>query len=279
MNDEFEQYQHLVEDNAWGIFQKTPTPLFIEKKSQGSIKIIFCNQAACDLLGYSLKEMIGKDPLSLVISEMPGYVVDSIQARIMRMGVAEAPELRYLKGDGNVTILKPHFIVLEANQNSLEVFVLTILKPLSQVHADKKTINELRSTIQEVTNQYHEKLEKEKDNRRKRLFNRCQWLKKTIIEADITESSIDKWKKTFIVYIDNIVRLEVSNFAKIKLIFTPTEKKIVGHLLNHLSIKQIASAMGVSENTVKNHRRSIRSKLHITNHKINLSEYLNKLYS
>ena len=58
---------------------------------------------------------------------------------------------------------------------------------------------------------------------------------------------------------------------------TPAEIDICNMIRNGLRTKEVAELRGVSLSTISRHREHIRRKLKITNHKINLTTYLQSL--
>lgn len=58
---------------------------------------------------------------------------------------------------------------------------------------------------------------------------------------------------------------------------SPVEIQISNMIKHGLSTKEIARIRGISPATVNRHRESIRRKLNITNRKVNLTSYLNKI--
>lgn len=75
----------------------------------------------------------------------------------------------------------------------------------------------------------------------------------------------------------NIVTPFVEGSQKVMSILSPVEVQICNMIKNGLSTKEIAHIRGISPATVNRHRESIRRKLELTNRKINLTSYLNKI--
>jgi DNA-binding CsgD family transcriptional regulator len=75
-------------------------------------------------------------------------------------------------------------------------------------------------------------------------------------------------------YLNDILSPFLQRFANAEIVLTPQEIKVAAMVKDGKTTKEIAGIMNVSEATINFHRQNIRSKLGLTNQKINLRSYL-----
>lgn len=94
----------------------------------------------------------------------------------------------------------------------------------------------------------------------------------------LKQRQMDDDQRTYLDVLETNLKNIVSPFAK-KLTsihdnFTPQEIKVADLIRDGKTVKEIASAFGVSESAINVHRQHIRNKLGLNNQKINLRTYL-----
>jgi DNA-binding NarL/FixJ family response regulator len=94
----------------------------------------------------------------------------------------------------------------------------------------------------------------------------------------LKQRQLDDDQRTYLDVLETNLKNIISPFAK-KLTsihdnFTPQEIKVADLIRDGKTVKEIASAFGVSESAINVHRQHIRNKLGLNNQKINLRSYL-----
>lgn len=77
--------------------------------------------------------------------------------------------------------------------------------------------------------------------------------------------------------LEDIITPFVEGNQKVMGKLSPVELQVANMIKHGLSTKEIAGMRGTSPATINRHRESIRRKLGITNHKVNLTSYLNNI--
>lgn len=123
---------------------------------------------------------------------------------------------------------------------------------IAQIEIDKKRMKEnIKVNIERVVFPILEKMKKENESHK---------------YADLLKNHLKNLTSTYGINITN---------GRIKL--TPREIEICNMVKAALSTKEIAGILDVSIQTVEWHRKKIRQKLGIVNHRINLGSYLHEL--
>jgi len=141
---------------------------------------------------------------------------------------------------------------LRNQKNNLEEANIALKVLLDKRHEDKKEMEEnVLTNVKEMMIPYFEKIRKTKLN----------VYQKTILS--ILES-----------YLNEIVSPFVRKMSKKYLDLTPTEIEIIYLIRYGSDSKEISDIMGLSPQTIYNHRKNIRRKLGIDNKKTDLRSYL-----
>lgn len=94
----------------------------------------------------------------------------------------------------------------------------------------------------------------------------------------LKKKRLDNEEKTYLDILETNLLNIISPFAKrltsIREQFTPQEIKVANLIREGKTVKEIAAALGVSDNAINLHRQHVRNKLGLNNKKINLRTYL-----
>jgi DNA-binding NarL/FixJ family response regulator len=159
--------------------------------------------------------------------------------------------------------LKPDVILLDVNMP-----VLNGLEALKMIIEDMPDVKVLMLTVNDNDNQLFEALKSGakgyllKDLLPNELltFIHMVYRGESIISGQMASKIIENMKRP------NDTGIPQTNLAVGKMdVLTKREKEILTQVMKGLTNREIASALFISENTVKNHLRNIMEKLHMNN--------------
>jgi PAS domain S-box-containing protein len=252
--------------------------------------IIDANEALNRLFGYEGEDLRGRLATDFIVPEKRPFTDERMRTRTV--GAYETLGLRKdgstfpievnpreFDNDGkririsavrDMTVWKKAEQQVKEYQNHLEQLVEERTKELRMKSINLEEINIALKVLLEQ----REKDKTELEN--KILFN----VKKLVLPYldFLKRKKLDDEQKIYLDVLEANLKNIISPFAK-KLIsihatFTPQEIKIADLIREGKTVKEIALALGVSENTTNSHRQHIRGKLGLNNQRINLRTYL-----
>ncbi len=246
--------------------------------------LTYVNIRLCDMLGYSLEEMVGKNVEAFLDRNNRQILRENY--RIRRRGGSDSYELSWSRKDGSriATIMSPKPLYDEEGRFTGSYSVVTDVSLMKETEAALKRREqelEIKTQSLEEANTALRVLLKRREEDKKELEQR--------ILANIREMVspyIGKLKRSRIgdrqrVYLD----LLESNLAELTAPFadtlsrtfrklTPAEIRVAALVREGRANKQIADILAISPRTVEFHRDRIRRKLGLTHGKTNLRSFL-----
>jgi len=246
--------------------------------------LTYVNIRLCDMLGFSLEEMVGKKVEAFLDRKNRKILKENYRQR--RRGRSDSYELAWSRKDGtqiatimspkplyddeglfigsysvitDVTLLKRTEAALRQREQELETEAMKLEEAntalrvlLKRREEDKKELEErILASIRELVTPYIDKLKRGRMSERQRVY------------LEILESHLGDLTAPFA---DTLSR----TFQKL----TPAEIQVAALVREGKLNKQIADILALSPRTVEFHRDRIRRKLGLTHRKTNLRSFL-----
>ena len=254
-----------------------------------------------DILGFRAEEIVGKTPFDLMPDEERDRVYDifnNIAAKhlpfdcleninrhkngrhviLETSGVptfnAEGKFTGYRGIDRNITQRKQTEIALKRAHDELEH---RVQERTRELEIEKSNLEEANIALQVLLETRQEDKKELADNI---LANVNEMI--TPYFKKIKRTKLDVQQKTILSIIESCINEIISPFSrKIPLKYsslTPTEIHIANLIRHGINSKDIAEMMGLSPQTIYNHRKNIRKKFGLENMKTNLRSHLISIY-
>jgi PAS domain S-box-containing protein len=246
-------------------------------------RIIYANDKAVDMLGYSLTELLGCSPLEF-LDKANQKIMNDQQKEIGGAGRGSY-ELTWTRKDGQKihTIMSPRDIFAENGTYKGTFSVITDITSRKQLeHSLSKQAKELQlksQNLEELNTALKVLLRKREEDslvqQEKVLANMNQLVAPTM--EKIKQTQLNKNQQVLIDILESNLAEIVSSFSKslsTTYLLTATELQIANLLKQGKTSKEMAKILHLSLKTIHTHRRNIRKKLGLSGKKENLRAYL-----
>jgi len=253
-----------------------------------SMPLIYTSAVFEKITGYSDENALGRNCRFLQGNDRKQKGVKTIRDALIARKACTV-ELRNYKKDGSLFWNEVHLSPVFDSRGTLTHYIgvqTDITKRVEAEHELKDMQKHLKKLVKERTNELQEK-----NIALKELISQIQQEKQKLTDQVIEnvdnlvlpmlkklKARSDQKEKTYIDLIEkNLLEITREFGAKIsrKLYsLTPREIEICNLIRSGLGTKEIAEELHVTPSTLENQRNSIRKKLGISNHKINLTSYL-----
>jgi len=274
-----QRYRGLFESAMIGIFQSTPGG-----------KYVSVNPAYAKIHGYSTpEEMVRevKDIRSTI------YVNPENQAEYVRLLEAEDRvrdlEVEALRKDGSRVWVSMTVRAIKDKEGHIEYFEgmiqdITDRKAAAEALRKREEEIEVKSVHLEEVNTALRVILRQREEHEKDMENTILGNVQKIILPYIEKlkaGHLGQAQKALLGIIESELKNAVSPFLQkltaVYARFTPAEIQVADLVKSGKSTKEIAELLSIGTGTVDTHRKSIRSKLALSNKKINLQTYLRSL--
>ncbi|MGD9243483.1 MAG: PAS domain S-box protein [Desulfobacterales bacterium] len=257
----------------------------------------FSNNSVKNILGYEIREILGKEAFDLIHKEDRKSVQKWFQkAKKQKRGwrgsvirwqhkdksirfletIAEpilddkGNLIGYLGIDRDVTARKLSEMALQKAHNELQEKTI-------RLEAQKNSLEEINTTIKVLLKKRKEdKIEIEKN-----VMTNVKELVEPYFEK-IKKTKLDDQQRALLNIVESNINEIVSPFTRTMslkyLKLTPTEIRIANLISHGSSTKEIAEIMNVSPRTIETHRKNIRRKIGLDRKRANLRSHLLSLY-
>jgi PAS domain S-box-containing protein len=273
------QFRSIVENTIDGI-------IIINEDS----KIIYANEGAKKISGYSPEEVIGKDFSAYLDEDSKTLSVDRYKRRQKGEDVPNIYEVVLVRKDGvNRTIKVSASAFKEAAGQNRTVVIFSDVTELKQAEdALKRKDQEQDAKIRHIEEAntalrifLRQKDEDKQDFQTKVLSNVKELVLPFLDKLKITE--MNDTQKAYVDILETNLNEIISPFlgtvTSQYLNFTPREIQIANLIRAGKPTKEIARLIGVTKSTIDLHRNHIRNKMGLNNKKVNLRSYLLSLSS
>ncbi len=250
-----------------------------------------------DILGYRAEDIIGKTPFDLMPAEEAGRVYDVFNGIAAKHRPIDCLENINLHKNGGRVILETSGVPIfnpEGTFTGYRGIDRDITQRKQAEKALKRAHDELERRVQERTREleiqksnleeaniaFQVLLEKRQEDKKELSDNLLTNVKEMITPylEKIKKTKLNHQQKTIIIIIESYLNEIISPFSrKIPLKYsdlTPTEIHVANLIRQGINSKEIADIMGLSPQTIYNHRKNIRKKLGLENMKTNLRSHL-----
>lgn len=155
----------------------------------------------------------------------------------------------------------------------LEAEILVRREAERELSMKSRSVEEVNTALKVLL----EQREKDKDELEDKILFNVRKLILPYVDS-LKKRQLDDEQRTYLNVLETNLKNIISPFAK-KLTtifenFTPQEIKVADFIRDGKTVKEIAVALGVSDNAINVHRQHIRNKLGLNNQKISLRTYL-----
>lgn len=254
-----------------------------------------------DILGYRAEEIVGKTPFDLMPADEAGRVCDIFNAIAVKQQPFDCLENINLHKDGHQVILETSGVPIFNTEGKFTGFRgidRNITHRKQTEEALKRANDELEHRVQERTKEleiqkknleeaniaFQVLLETRQEDKKELADNILTNVKEMIAPyfEKIKKTNLDVQQKTILTIIESYLNEIISPFSrKIPLKYsnlTPTEIHVANLIRQGINSKEIAEIMGLSPQTIYNHRKNIRKKFGLENMKTNLRSHLISIY-
>ena len=246
----------------------------------------FSNKAVKQILGYEVQEVLGTSAFHLMHPEDRQQVQKWFQNAKKHKRGWKGTVIRWQHKDKSIrfleTIARP---VLDA-KGDLTGFTgidrdVTDRKQ-SEVELKKRTedLKIQKSNLEEANTALQVLLDKRKEDKKEIEDSVITNVKEMIVPyvEKLKKSKLDEQQKAFLSIVETNLNEIISPFGRRLssnyLNLTPTEIHVAKLIRHGISSKDISELMGLSLQTIYNHRKNIRKKLELENKKLNLRSHL-----
>lgn len=250
---------------------------------------IDCNQKGIDLFQCRREDIIGATPTDFSPEFQPtGLRSADEMARLGEMATDMAPnffEWRFRKKDGADFDAEVSLTSFKVSESTFQISIVRDItekkRLISELQKHEKELNEKSGYLEKVNQALKASLDHREIEKRAVEENMLVRIKQFILPylEKLARCGIDADARAYLKIVDTNMNDLLSQFAHT--IFsrysdlTPTEIRIANFIREGHDTKDIARMMGLSPSSIQWHRKNIRSKLGLTNKKINLYNYLN----
>jgi PAS domain S-box-containing protein len=246
--------------------------------------LTYVNIRLCDMLGYSLDEMIGKKVAAFL--DGANRRVLSANYRKRRQGRSDSYDLTWTRRDGTpiATIMSPKPLYADGGKFAGSYSVITDVTRLKQTQAA------LQRRETELENQTHsleeantalrvllKKREEDKVALEERMLSNVRDLVQPYL-AKLKQTRLSLRQKDYLQILETHLADLTAPFANtLTRTFqhlTPSEIQVATLIRAGHTSKQIAEILGVAQRTVEFHRDNIRRKVGLKRRKTNLRSFL-----
>ncbi|MFZ2799456.1 MAG: PAS domain S-box protein [Syntrophorhabdus sp.] len=188
-------------------------------------------------------------------------------------------ELEYVRYDGTTRWVEVKASFLR-NADGLPTNILCVVRDITHRKEAEKELKMKSLRLEEVNTALKVLLEQREKDRAELEDNILLNVRKLILPyvESLKQRHLDEEQKIYLDVLETNLQNIVSPFAKkltlIQERLTPAEIRVADFIRDGKTVKEIAGAFGISESAINVHRHHIRSKLGLTNRKINLRTYL-----
>jgi PAS domain S-box-containing protein len=236
------------------------------------------NDALCRFTGYSAHELEGGSYLNILHPEEVELGAEAIRTLLEQPGHRYERDARCLRKDGQVVWGRLSLAVIRDAEGRPTCLVPKILDITVRKHAEER-LRESEARLAAKNQALQEVLDS--------LQARQEETRRAVLASmeSVVLPQLEALQRRLPRTEEPALQRIVADLKEITLPFvgklgegvsrlTPTEIRVAVLIRRGLSVKQIAAAEKISDDTVAVHRRSIRRKLGITHSKINLRTYL-----
>jgi PAS domain S-box-containing protein len=248
-------------------------------------RFLDANPALLDLLGYKREEAASMNLGSLIDKKQREKALKAIE-EIKRTGSQrQLTEYQLRCKDGKQVHIETKASVIYRNHKPYAILGIgrdiTERKEAEALLKKREEELKVRTLHLEETNTALNVLlrqrEKDKNDLEEKITANIREMVNPYVEK-LKLTSLDEFQKTYLNLIQSHLEDIISPFLQtIKskyLNFTPTEVRIASLIREGKNSKEIGQLINISERTVEFHRNNIRTKLGVSNQKINLRTYL-----
>ncbi|MBN2659229.1 MAG: PAS domain S-box protein [Spirochaetales bacterium] len=223
--------------------------------------ILDCNRRACDMLGFSREEMIGKN-----VGEID--VVEDREALEQHIGIvvesgSDIFKTKHRKKNGDLLDIQ-----VSSTYWAEKKLFIGFVRDITDIEKNKKELEELNIALRIV-------IESERSSNLTSEKNMNLTLQKTVIPLlnQLSESCSDNQKEIIRLVKDSLNLVE-SYPAELTALLTPKELQIAQMIYQGYVSKEIGNVLNMSGRTVENYRQAIRKKLRIEDSSENLNNII-----
>jgi PAS domain S-box-containing protein len=261
----------------------------------------YANPKIFDILGYRSEEIVGKTPFDLMPDEEADRVYDIFNNIAAKHLPFDCLENINLHKKGHRVILETSGVPIfdtEGKFTGYRGIDRDITQRKQAEEALKRANDELERRIQERTRELEIQksnleeanialqvlLETRQDDKKELADNILTNVKEMIAPyfEKIKKTNLDVQQKTILTIIESYLNEIISPFSRrIPLKYsnlTPTEIHVANLIRQGINSKEIAEIMGLSPQTIYNHRKNIRKKFGLENMQTNLRSHLISIY-
>jgi PAS domain S-box-containing protein len=290
----------LSEEKFSRTFQSNATPMALTSYEDG--RFVDVNEAFLRATGYGYEEVIGKTSLDLSLFADP-YDRDAIRMTVRNEGSARNFEIGVRVKSGEI---RHGLFSAEPFHIQDALYLITSINDVTEI---KRLEQELRSHKVELERKVAERTA-ELENNRKELESRGRTLEEVNIalkvllkqigedKQDLERRFASNIKKLIFPYLEKVKngRLDTRQSACLNIIemnlneiispflqslgqfnLTPREAQVATLIKDGKTSKEIAQIIGMAPSAVDTYRNKIRTKLGLSNKKINLQTYLQSI--
>jgi len=249
-------------------------------------KILLMNRSLCNALGYTAKEVIGKECLSALVPPEERKMVREVFDTLSIEREPTLNENHILGKNGRRRLVEWHGRPVIDEKNDLEFFFevgidITARKQAEEALKKRELELEVKSKNLEEVNTALKVLLQHRENDKAELEEKILSNLKTLVLPHIDKlkkSRLESRHMMFLEMIETNLRDIISPFLQrmnsCLMHFTHTELEIANLIKAGKRTKEIGDLLHISPGTVKFHRNNIRKKLGLNNEKANLRSHL-----
>ncbi len=238
----------------------------------------FRGVAAKKAIHQSLREVVTPDSYEIIWKAVKrGLAREDLETQAPFY--SQVLELEHIRNDGSQGWAEVRVSFLR-DEDGKPKGILGVTRDITHRKEAEKALTMKSRSLEEVNTALKVLLEqREKD--KKELEDNILFNVKKLIQPYLDflkQRQLDDEQKIYLDVIETNLKNIISPFAKkltsIHERFTPQEIKIADFIRDGKTVKEIARALGVSDNAINVHRQHIRNKLGLNNQKMNLRTYL-----
>lgn len=265
------------------VFEKGPIGIVLVDKN---FRMFEANPAFCRFIGYSQKEICEMNVLDITHPDY-GQIERDMAVKLFKSEIAHHKiEKRFVTKSGGIIWAEVTGSIIR-NVDGSVAYGLGITEDITErklaetkrKKAEKK-LWEKNITLRNILAD----IESEKDAIKEAVFYNVTHNIKPLFERLKDPDDVDKMPANYLKDIKAIEKLLDDicgdfryKINRISVVLNPNEMRICQLVLYGYQLKEVAEIIHVSLNTIKSHIKKIRRKLGISQTKVRLSEYLNKL--
>ncbi len=277
--------QNAVEENMARfrtVYKDSPVPAFLWKRVEGDFILIDYSNSAEEFTGGDLKDYIGSK-FKPLFRDMPQMAVDAERCYSEQSVIHNEYPYR-LRTTGEMRYVSSFYTFVAPDLSLIYLVDITEYKRIERsLRENEKRLEIEAKRLEEANTALKVLLDyrgKEKSRIQENVVTTVTQLILPFLEK-LGESSITKEQRVFLETVKSNLA-EITSPLATKLSYryaglSPTEFTVANLVREGKRIKEVADLLNVTEDTVRFHRKNIRTKLGIRRKKVNLHSYLQQL--